>query len=193
VTAPDQPLIAVPPYAGFPLAQAAIFGIEVMDRDGHGVATLIARKGKSVGLAERLRGKFGIELPHGPRRTIGGEIALIGMGPGVWLAVQEGAGNIFAASLKSAVGDLASVSDQADGYAILRISGPGVREALARLASVDVHPRAFAVGAVASTSAAHIGATLWRLEDRSDGSPVFEIAVPRSLVGSFFHALCEGA
>ncbi len=38
-----------------------------------------------------------------------------------------------------------------------------------------------------------MGVTLWRLEDHSDGTPVFEIVVFRSLAGSFWHALSESA
>jgi sarcosine oxidase gamma subunit len=45
---------------------------------------------------------------------------------------------------------------------------------------------------VASTLASHVGATLWRLEDIDD-LPVFEIAVFRSLAGSFWQTLTASA
>jgi heterotetrameric sarcosine oxidase gamma subunit len=191
VTSQGRSFVAVAPFSGLAAALAANPGLAVADRDGLGLATVIARKGRGGELAARLRAQFDIELPQGPRRTTAGKIALIGTGPGVWLATHEDAGNAFAASLRSAVGALASISDQTDGSAVLRIFGPGVRETLAKLVSVDVHAREFAVGAAASTSAAHVGATLWRLDDGADGSPVFEIAVPRSLAGSFSQALRE--
>jgi methylglutamate dehydrogenase subunit D len=68
-----------------------------------------------------------------------------------------------------------------------------VRDALAKIIPLDVHPAAFRPGDVASTVASHMGVTLWRLEDAAHGSPVFEFAVFRSLAGSFWHALSLSA
>jgi sarcosine oxidase subunit gamma len=88
---------------------------------------------------------------------------------------------------------VASVSDQSDGYTLIRLSGACVRDTLAKLIPIDVHARAFQAGQVASTVAAHIGVTLWRLPDESDQAPVFELLMFRSLTRSFWHALAEAA
>jgi len=72
------------------------------------------------------------------------------------------------------------------------MTGPKLREALAKILPLDLHARSFAPGDVASTIASHVGATLWRLED-ADAAPVFEIAVFRSLAGSFWHTLTDSA
>lgn len=186
-------LVPRAPFADLPVAPAARRGVIVSDRDGLGLATVLARKGQSEALAQRMRERFRIELPHGPRRATARDIALAGTGPGAWLASCEQGGNAFAVSLREAIGDLASVSDQSDGYAVLRLSGLRVRDTLCKLVPVDVHPRVFNVGDVAVTVAAHIGATLWRLEDQTPGSPVFEIAVFRSFATSFWRALFESA
>jgi sarcosine oxidase subunit gamma len=106
--------------------------------------------------------------------------------------MSEEHGNGFARLLQEAVGDAASVADQSSGYAILRMTGPKLRETLAKILPLDLHPHCFAAGDVASTLASHVGATLWRLED-ADDSPVFEIAVFRSLAGSFWHTLTDSA
>jgi sarcosine oxidase subunit gamma len=182
-------LIPRAPFAGLSARPSAGRGVIVSDRDGLGFATVLVRKGKSAALAQRLRERFSIELPQGPHRASTGDLALVGIGPEAWLATYEQAGNTFAVSLAEAVGDLASISDQSDGYALLRLSGPRIRDTLCKLVPVDVHPCAFKIGDVATTVAAHIGATLWRLEDGDDGSPVFEIAVFRSLAASFWHVL----
>ena len=39
----------------------------------------------------------------------------------------------------------------------------------------------------------HIPVTLWRLADGSGGLAVFEIAVPRSYAGSFWHVVTESS
>jgi len=53
--------------------------------------------------------------------------------------------------------------------------------------------RAHSSGQVASTVAAHIGVTLWRLPDEAQEAAVFEVLMFRSLARSFWHALAEAA
>lgn len=161
-------------------------GIVVAERDGIGLCTVIARKGRLNALSGGLR-NLDIELTEGTRRSAGGDLAFIGMGPGTWLATHE----LGCDELKAALAPLAAaaaIADQSSAYVVLRLSGPQVRETLARLVPIDLHPRAFAVGAAAGSVAAHIGVTLWRLEDEPGGA-VFEIALYRSFAASFWHAL----
>lgn len=168
-------------------------GVLVAERDGLGIASVLVRKGQLEPLAEHIRKHFGIELPRGPRRIASGAAAFAGIAPEAWLATSEAGGNAFASFLKQAIGDVAAVADQSSGYAILRLTGPKLRETLAKMLPIDLHSRAFQPGDVAATTASHIGATLWRLPDAPDGAPVFEIAVFRSLAGSFWHALASSA
>lgn len=189
----DYTLTARAPFTGLPTSNAAGRGIVVTDRDGMALATVLVRKGQSAALTQRVRESLGIELPRGARRAAAGDVAFAHTGPEAWLATSEVGGNTFALTLKDAIGDLTSVSDQSSGYAVLRLTGPKIRDALAKMLPIDLHHRAFAPADVASTSALHVGATLWRLEDAADGSPVFEIAVFRSLVGSFWHSLASSA
>jgi len=188
----DQALTAHSPFAGLSFSSAPYRGVRVAPRDGLAIATLLVRKGGLAALTQRLREHFGIELPQGPRRAAAGAVAFAGIGPHAWLATSEQHGHGFARLLKEAVGDAASVADQSSGYAVLRMTGPKLREALAKILPLDLHARSFAPGDVASTIASHVGATLWRLED-ADAAPVFEIAVFRSLAGSFWHTLTDSA
>jgi methylglutamate dehydrogenase subunit D len=161
----------------------------ITDRDGLGVATVLLRKGRILALEQRVRQCFGIALPRGARRETSGGIAFAGTGPEAWLATGDLLGYGFAPSLREVIGDLASISEQSDALAILRLTGYELCYALAKIVAVDLHPRAFKPGDVASTVVSQIGATLWRLEDATAGAPVFEIAVPRSLAQTFSHAL----
>jgi len=190
---PYPALISRAPFADHPVNPSELHGVTVSDRDGLGLAIVLVRKDKTAALAERIRSHFDIELPQGPQRTTAGELALAGTGPGAWLATSERGRTALAQSLRETIGDLASVSDQSDGYAVLRLSGPKLRATLCKLIPIDVHPRTFRIGDAATTVAAHIGVTVWRLEDGPDGSPVFEIAMYRSYAGSFWHALSYSA
>jgi len=159
--------------------------------DGLGIATVLVRKGMAGALASRIRERFGFDLPDGPRRAGAAGVAFLGTGPGMWLATRENGGNAFASSLRDAIGEFASVVDQSDGLVVIRLSGAKVRDALCKLVAIDVDARAFAVGDVAVTSAGHIGATLWRLDDEPAGSACFALAVHRSFAASFREHLVE--
>jgi heterotetrameric sarcosine oxidase gamma subunit len=189
----QPPLTPRAPFMSLAFSPAGGRGVLVLDRDGLGIATVLSRKNSSGALAARVREQFGIELPHGPQRVTAGDVAFAGIGPETWLATSEMDGHRFAASLKEGLSPVAAVADQSSGYAILRLTGPKLRHALAKLVPIDLHARAFRVGDVAATIASHIGTTLWRLEDATDGSPVFEVAIYRSFAASFWHGLSSSA
>jgi len=167
-------------------------GIDIRDLDGLGIATMVVRKGQAAALASRLRERYGIELPLGPKLANAKGICLLGTGPDTRLAIREGGGNEFALSLRDAIDGLASVVDQSDGLAVVQVSGARIREALCKLFAVDLDARAFQPGDVAVTPAGHIGATLWRVDD-VQGRVAFRIAVPRSFAASFRDHLVEAA
>jgi heterotetrameric sarcosine oxidase gamma subunit len=165
-------------------------GLLAVVRDGLGFASVLERRLASDALTGRVRERFGVELPGGPRLSSGSDIAFVGLGPGAWLAMAERGGSEFAVTLMRELDGVASVADQSDGYVLVRLSGPRVRNALTKLIPIDLHPRAFSVGDAVSTVASHIGVTLWRLADEFS-APVFEVTMFRSLAPSFWHALNE--
>jgi heterotetrameric sarcosine oxidase gamma subunit len=181
------------PFEKFPVTAAAGRGVIAVDRDGMGIAAVLARKGRMAALTQRIRERFDIELPLGCRRAEAFDIAFAAIGPETWLATHKHGGNAFSAALKDTIGDLACVADQSDGYAVLGLTGPRLRDMLAKLLPIDLHPKAFRPGDVASTIASYIGVIVWRMSDAGDGAPVFEIAVPRSFTGSFWQELTGNA
>ncbi|WP_439360463.1 sarcosine oxidase subunit gamma [Bradyrhizobium sp. DASA03007] len=160
-------------------------GVTICELRGLGLATMQTRKGQHALLSDRIKQHFLLDLPMSPAIVRAGEIAFAGIGPNYWLAMCEGAGPRFGTSLRRTVAPLASVSDQSGGYAVFRVGGPAVRDTLAKGFQIDLHPRAFEIGAAAITIVAHIGATVWRCKDKADGSACFEIALFRSLAKSF--------
>lgn len=155
------------------------------------MATVMAYKGRREELLSRLMLAYGLSLPDGPRRVVAGAAALMGLGPRTFLFQREG-GSLIEVELTKALGDAAAVTDQSDGYAVLRLGGPRVRDVLEKCVAIDLHPRVFTPGAVASTKCAHIGIILWRLEDEA-GRSVFEMAVFRSYARSLWHFIEESA
>ena len=159
-------------------------GVTVRPRDGLALARVIARKGRADDLAAAIRSRYGLDLPVTPKRVTQGGLAVIWSGPGQWLAVAED-GRDLALELSKAIGAFAAVSDQSDGLAVLRVSGPRARDALIKGVGLDLHPRAFGPGDAAVTVIAHVGAQLWQLDDR----PTYEIAAYRSFAGSLWRWL----
>jgi len=172
-------------------APARAAGVTLMPCDDFGLATVIARKAQATALAERVRSLFGIALPTGPKRVAEGKVAFVGMGPGQWLAVEQASADpqAFAAKLNKDLAGLASISDQSDARAVIRVSGPAARQALAKGLPVDLHPRVFGPGDSALTQIALIGAHVWQIDE----APTYEIAVFRSLAGSFADWLIASA
>jgi methylglutamate dehydrogenase subunit D len=182
------------PRTPFPTpAELRDCGITIRDRTGLGLASVLVRKNLTAALARRVREHLALELPKGPERSSAGPIAFAGIGPGAWLATCESGHRTFATSLSGIIGDLAAVSDQSDGYAVLRLSGARVSTVLSKLVPLDLDARAFKPERIARTAAAHIGVVLWRLYEINSSLPLFEVAVPRSLAGSFWHALLTSA
>jgi heterotetrameric sarcosine oxidase gamma subunit len=150
------------------------------ERSELAIATVLARKGKTEALRQRVAERMQIDLPEGPRRTVRESIAFVGIGPGAWLAVQDRGGNAFAAALKATLGDFASITDQSDAYVVWRFSGRTARNELCKVIPVDLHTAAFKVDDAACTLAGHMEVTLWRLADDAEGASAFEIAIARS-------------
>jgi methylglutamate dehydrogenase subunit D len=164
-------------------------GVVITARDTLAIARIAARKGRAAVLTRTVRERFGIELPNGPRRVQSGELALIGIGVESWLATTDSAMDGFAASLRDALNESATVSDQIGAYHVLRLTGLRVREVLAKLVSLDLHPTVFGVGCAASTLGSHIPLILWGLEEPD----AFEVVVPRSYSRDFEHLLAQSA
>lgn len=189
----DPASIVVSPFAGLPTEAGRGRGVIATERDGLGIARIAARRGEAARVAELFHATFGVEPPDAPRSATRGDVAICGISPNTWIATREGAANAFAESLRSLLGHCASIADQSDAYVILRLAGPRLRETLAKLVPIDVHPRSFRVGDVAQTVCGYVSVMLWRLEDTPQGDPAFDVWAGRSLALSLHHAIAQGA
>ena len=170
--------------------QTTTAGVTVTERSRVTLCSVLARKGKTAQLIERVRTEFGVELPRTPRRVGGEGLAFIWAGPDQWLALGQGDdGKAFERQLRSTLAEAAALTDQSDGRTILRITGPGVREALAKGVHIDLHPNAFRPGDTAITAVAYINVHFWQVDD----APTFEVAVFRSFALAFWQWLAASA
>ena len=171
-------------FAGLRAAGAGD-GVVAVERVGLAIATLIQRRGQSCELSAAVTANFAIDLPVGAEWTANNGVALLGTGPGKWLAISEARETEFVGKLETKLGGFASVVEQSDGLGVLRLSGPALFKTLEKGVQIDLAPDAFPTGSVAVTSVAHIGVTLWKVDDQ----PTVDVAVARSLCNSFLHWL----
>jgi sarcosine oxidase subunit gamma len=161
-------------------------GVVVREVRDATIATVIGRRGQTRALADKVRQEFGIELPEGPRRVGNRDFSFTWSGPARWRVMRPGGASAqFERELVQALAGLATVVEQTHGLAILHLSGPKVRDALVKGFAIDLHLRAFAAGRTAVTTVSHIAVQITQLS----AEPVFEVAVARSLAGSFWHWL----
>jgi methylglutamate dehydrogenase subunit D len=175
--------LATPGHHG----RAGVTSLTIVERTDIAFASVIARRGRREALAVAIQSAFGVTLPDGPRR-VGKDVTFAGIGPDQWIASAESTDD-FAATLRARIGSVAAVVDQSDSHLVLHLSGPRVRDVLAKGVPVDLHRKAFKVGDVAVTLVAHIGVQI----DMLDDAPTFQLAAPRSMAGSFWSWLTSSA
>ncbi|MET0710753.1 MAG: sarcosine oxidase subunit gamma [Tardiphaga sp.] len=160
-------------------------GVIARERVGLALASVMVRKGRTAALAAAVKEQFDITLPAGPHGSGSDSISFLGTGPGRWLVTHDAQSPRFVDTLSRKLEGLASVVDQSDAYGVLRLSGPALLDGLARGVAIDLSAPVFSAGSVALTQIAHIGATLWKVDE----APTIHVAVARSYAGSFLHWL----
>jgi sarcosine oxidase subunit gamma len=167
---------------------AGTAGLLIEERTDLSFASVIAKRGKRDQLVSAVETAYGVALPKGPRRVTKGSVTFAGTGPDQWIASAEGAeAQNFAARVRGRIGLFAAVSDQTDARLVLRLSGPKVRDVLAKGVPLDLHPKAFKPGDVAMTLVAYIGVQIDRIDE------TFQLTAPRSMAGSFWSWLSASA
>ena len=158
------------------------------------LAAASARAGAGAVLAERFAAAFGLVPPARPGCATQGDMGLVWLGLDQWLAFRRGLTGAarfgFAPELAAALGAAASVTEMTGSRTILRLSGPRVRDALAKIVPVDLDEIAFPAGAAALTNGGYMPVQLWRLVA---DEPVFELACYRSYGESLAEALLQAA
>jgi sarcosine oxidase subunit gamma len=161
-------------------------GVVASERTGFGLASVAARRGARDALAAAVAAAFALELPATPRLAQGAGLAMIWTGPEDWLVLaSEEPAQGMEGLLQPLIGAQAAIADQSHARLILRLTGPRVRDVLAKGLPIDLHPRVFRPHDTAVSQISHIGVQIWQL----DAAPTYEIAAFRGFAGSFWRWL----
>lgn len=165
-------------------------GVALSERTGLALFVISAGAGKESEVAAKMNSVTGLDLPMEPKRVSKNGFALIGTAPGQWLAVAESKeARALPAMLGVALKGLATVVDQSDGKAVLRISGPRARGVLAKGCSLDLNPSVFKPGSAGTTPVSLIDCVIWQVDE----APTYDLAVASSFAGSFWSWLTASA
>ena len=171
-----------------PRRTAGTPGVVVSEQGSGRTVAVLARRGATEALTERCRG-FGVVLPGTPKRVAGRGYAIVWTAPGQWLVQADDREIGRLERLFSSFPTLCSTVALDDSRIILSVEGPRMRDALAKMLTLDLHPRVFRPGDAAVTVAGGMSVYLWLRDD----VPVFDLAVPRSVAGSFWDWLMGSA
>ncbi len=178
----DRTGYAAPPSRRSPLAHRA----PIAAADGGLALAEIPFKGKLIvrGEADRigpaLESGAGLALPHLPcMSAASGLVVTLWLGPSEWLAMTpQGEESALAAAMRKALAaEHHQITDVTDYYTVISASGPLVRDALAKLTPLDLHPRAFPEGAVKGSVFGRVPAQLHRPAEGGGDVPRFEIVI----------------
>jgi methylglutamate dehydrogenase subunit D len=171
-------------------------GAAVALRNDLALAYVLVRNSKTAELQMRVQERLGLRLPAAALHSEDDSnptpdgLGFVWAGPGRWLAktaAQSGAA--LETTLRNELSGVAAIINQTDGRCVFRISGPSLREVLAKGVPLDLDPRAFGPGDTALTLVGHISVHFWQV----DRTPTYEFAVPRSYAASFFEWLFAAA
>lgn len=166
-------------------ARTARFGaLTLAEDDSLGLASLTLRKGQTAPTP------FGLTLPDAGAMTTSGAFGAFWTGANQWMITGAGQGTSDFAALIRAEAPYASITEQTDGFAAIRIisaAGPDLIPALmAKL--VNLPPAAYAPGHATRTGLEHMTVFVLRPSDT-------EITVigMRSYAASLWHAISAAA
>ena len=186
----EAALQARSPLAGVPdrVGESQAPGVTITEEAAARTFAVLARRDAGAALIERCRG-FGIVLPATPQRATGRGVAVQWTGPGQWQVQATAAEAERLLGLFASLPALCSTVALDDSRIVLSVGGPRARDALAKMLTIDLHPRAFRPGEAAVTVAGGISVFV----SRRDEEDVFDCAVPRSFALSFWEWLVDSA
>lgn len=176
-------MVEVSPFAGCAEVMPEHAAAVVVPVLGLATVSVTAWPGAEAALIDAVQTRFGLTLPENGRWTEHDGLLAAWAGPRHWWLQRQAREHPMTELTPLAAH--AGLIDISHGRAVLRLTGPDSRNILASLLPLDLHPRGFAPGRVASTLAAHMTVQVRQI----DVSPTYDLACSRSFAGSLWRAL----
>jgi len=139
-----------------------IGGIRLRERPDLALVSLALPRDREAEAKLAIGSAFGLTIPDPGQSVSNGTHRLMWMAPDRMMLVFPDDAPLAEPAIKAMLKDGCYSTNQTDGWVVLSISGPDVREALGRICPVDLHESAFPAGAVARTVMERMGAMVLR-------------------------------
>lgn len=167
-------LLATSPLEGLVPLSAGPFTLS--DAGVARITSVAPFAGKEKAVSAALKKAHGLAFPAPNTAISKGEARI------VW----TGRGQAFLIGADPApLAGIAALTDQSDGWAVLRLDGPEAERVLARKVAVDLRPAVFGEGAAVRTALGHMMSVILR------AGAGFEIFVFRSMAHTAVHEIGE--
>lgn len=130
---------------------------------------------------------IGWGLDDRPNRSADNRIRASWLAPGDWMLV----GDIGSQDLADVGDPLVHLADVTDGRVVFLVSGPSARNLLAKGTSLDLHPRAFAVGHCAQTLFAQLRVLIDQMSEAPEYRLYSDVSYRTYLRAWFDEAMIE--
>ncbi len=160
--------------------------VTISENPDRSMASLTTRKGKADAVRLVAKTALGLDLPGPGQSTISGDFTAWWTGPDQWMIDADHARyELLAPHIAQAIGPVASVTEQTDGWCRFDLTGSGSVALLERLCPADV--QTMQPGQATRTLLHHLGCFV------ICSTAGFSVLGPRSSAGSLHHALIEAA
>ncbi len=167
-------LIAKSPCDG--LLPLTIGGMSLMEETPAAMTAIAPFKGQSEALSEALQAAHGMAFPAAGRATGKAGSRVIWFGRDMAL--------LIGAEADASLAGHAALTDQSDGWAVVRLEGEQAEEVLARLTPLDLRASQFKRGHTARSEEAHMMGSITKT-----GDDAFMVMVFRSMAKTLVHDL----
>jgi methylglutamate dehydrogenase subunit D len=168
-------------------------GIQLTEIRDFAAVQIMARRGKLAQTVKAAKVAFGVSPASAPKLVQGKNASLIWSGPDQFIALSSISARLSHGELIQHFGTSASLSEQSDGRVIVSITGPKVRDMLAKVCSLDLHPQVFPVGTAAVTAIDHLSTNIWRDADNDAGHAVFKLLFLSTFAVSLWGLLVDSS
>lgn len=158
------------------LLPVEIGALALTEVDPGRMTSISPRRGAEEALSQALKAAHGVTLPASGRSTGRGGARALWFGRGQVL--------LMGPEPDAALSRHAALTDQSDGWAVVRLEGHLAEDALARLVPLDLRQAVFKRNHMARTQLMHMACSITRISDSA-----FQIMVFRSMAGSAVHDL----
>ena len=164
-------------------------GISVQHLQGLSIIQVAAYTDIAKNVNQMIKSICGLAPADKPRQAVmQDEVRILWNGPQRWWIVQP-EDSTLAGRLRGELGADAAVTEYSHGRVVLRLSGPAVRDLLAKGSAVDFHKPYFQVGWSRPLALEHFDVQLHCLNDAAS----VDVYISRSLAVSFWEWLIDAA